>query len=72
MLEISVSHRHILRVLEKENRWLPFDELYRKVQADCDWVAFALELEQLVEQGHVQYDLPCGADTGYYRISQLD
>ena len=71
MFEIGENHRHILRVLEKENRRLTFDELYSKVPCDCDWTAFALQLEQLVEQGEVQYILPCGADVGYYGIVKL-
>lgn len=60
--------KHILEVLEKENRWLTFDELYSKVQSDCDWTDFALQLEQLVEQGYIQYALFRGMDVGCYRI----
>lgn len=63
--------KHILEVLEKENRWLTFDELYRKVPCDCDWTDLALQLEQLVEQGEIQYILPFGADVGYYGIGKL-
>ena len=58
----------ILKILGKESRCLTFDELYRKVQPDCDWVSFAGVLEGLVEQGKVQYTLPYGADVGYYSI----
>ena len=58
----------ILKVLEKEPRCLTFDELYRKVQPDCDWVLFAGVLERLVEQRKVQYTLPYGADVGCYSI----
>ena len=52
----------ILSALKKESRWLTFDELYSKAQCDCDWTDFARQMEQLVEQGEVQYILPCGAD----------
>lgn len=62
------SNEHILRVLAEESRWLTFDELYHKAQPDCDWTSFARVLEGLVEQGKVQYTLPCGADVGYYSI----
>lgn len=68
MVEISVNHRRILRVLEKENLWLTFDELYSKVQCDCDWDDFALQLELLVEQGYIQYALFRGMDVGCYQI----
>ena len=63
--------KHILDVLKKENRWLTFDELHSKVDSDCDWTDFAMQLEQLVEQGEVQYILPYGADVGYYGINKL-
>ena len=63
-------YQHILNVLEKENRWLAFDELFNRIQPDCDWTAFAMQLEHLVEQGKVQYILPYGADTGSYRIRE--
>ena len=59
---------HILKVLEKESRCLTFDELYHKTQPDCDWISFAGVLEDLVEQGKVQYTLPYGADVGCYSI----
>ena len=71
MLKISVSPRHILRVLKKESCWLIFDELYSKAQCDCDWTDFALQLERLVDQGEVQYILPYGADIGYYGIGNM-
>ena len=58
----------ILKVLSEGSRSLPFDELYRKAQPECDWISFAEVLEGLVEQGKVQYTLPYGADTGYYEI----
>ena len=58
----------ILKVLIEESRWLTFDELYSKAQPDCDWISFAGVLEDLVEQGKVQYTLPYGADVGYYSI----
>jgi len=60
----------ILNVLEAENRWLTFDELYSKVQPDCDWIRFALHLESLVDQGLVQLILERGMDDGYYGISR--
>ena len=66
-----VNRESILSVLKKESRWLTFDELYSKVQGNCDWTDFALQLEQLVEQGEVQYSPSCGADIGYYGISEL-
>lgn len=58
----------ILNVLTKEVRRLTFDELYTKTQPGCDWIEFAGVLEDLVEQGKVQYILPYGADVGYYSI----
>ena len=61
----------ILDVLAAEHRWLTFDELYSKAQWDSDWTDFALQLEQLVEQGEIQYILPYGADVGYYGIGEL-
>ena len=61
-----MDHEHILSILDKENRWLTFDELYQKAQSDFDWTVFARVLERLVAQGRVQYVLPCGADVGYY------
>ena len=66
-----VNRESILSALKKESHWLTFDELYSRVQCDCDWTDFALQMEQLVEQGEVQYILPCGADIGYYGISEL-
>ena len=60
------SHERILKTLAKESRWLTFDELYNRVP-DYNWIEFAELLEELVEQGSVQYVLPHGADTGYYR-----
>ena len=68
---MSIHGDRVLRVLEAENRWLTFDELYSRVQCDCDWTDFALQLEQLVEQGEVQYSPSCGADIGYYGIGRL-
>lgn len=64
----SVNPKYILRVLETENRWMTFDELYCNAQSGCDWTGFALQLEYLVKQGIVEYKLPCGMDVGYYRI----
>jgi len=58
----------ILKVLQTEYRWLTFDELYSKVRPDCDWTSFAGVLEELVKQGQVEYTLPYGAETGYYKI----
>lgn len=69
-MEVSKGKR-ILDILKAENYWLTFDELYGKAQIDCDWVLFASLLEQLVEQGQVQYFLPYGADVGYYGIGEL-
>ena len=60
----------ILKVLAEESGWIIFDELYSKVQPDCDWISFAEVLEGLVEQGELQYTLPYGADTGYYNIAR--
>ena len=64
---MTVAER-ILKILAEESRYLTFDELYRKVQPDCDWVSFAGVLEGLVEQGKVQYTVPYGADVGCYSI----
>ena len=64
---MTVTER-ILKVLTEESSCLAFDELYRKAQPECDWVSFAGVLEDLVEQGKVQYALPYGADVGYYSI----
>lgn len=58
----------ILCVLEAENRWLTFDELFSRVHPDCAWTVFAAHLERLVEQGTVVYILPYGADVGSYKI----
>ena len=63
-----MNPRYILRVLETENRWMTFDELYCNAQSGCDWTDFALQLEYLVKKGIVEYKLPCGMDVGYYRI----
>ena len=65
---LSATDRRILDVLAAEHRWLTFDELYSKAQCDSDWTDFALQLEQLVEQGKVQYALLRGMDSGCYRI----
>lgn len=62
------SHERILKALAEESHWLTFDELYDRVRPDYDWIEFAGLLEGLVEQGNVQYILPHGADTGFYRI----
>lgn len=67
-----IDHENILKVLEGEFRWLTFDELYSKAQPDCDWTVFAAVLEELVEQGLVQYMLPRGANTGYYCIGFME
>lgn len=64
----AVMSKHILSTLAEESRWLTFDELYSRAQIDSDWRGFAEVLEGLVEQGRVQYTLPIGADTGFYRI----
>ena len=53
-LKMTVAER-ILKILAEESRCLTFDELYHKTQPDCDWVSFAGVLEDLVEQGKVQY-----------------
>ena len=71
VISLSIHGDRVLRVLDAENRWLTFDELYSMAQCNCDWTDFALQLEQLVEQGEVQYVLPCGADIGYYGIDKL-
>ena len=63
-----MSHKHILKVLEAERRWLTFDELYYLVQCDCSWTDFALQLEDLVGRGEVEYRLSCEMDVGCYRI----
>lgn len=63
----TLNQMHILEVLYAESHSLTFDELYRKAKTSCDWILFAAELEQLVEQGRVQYILPCGADAGCYK-----
>ena len=65
---LSATDRRILDVLAAERHWLSFDELYSKDQCDSDWTDFALQLEQLVKQGDVQYALLHGMDSGYYRI----
>jgi len=67
----TIGSNLIIKILEKENRWLTFDELLVKVQPDCDWVAFAAQLEQLVAQGDIQYALPSGADVGCYGHKEL-
>ena len=61
------SYECILKTLAEESRWLTFDELYHRVRSNYNWLEFAELLEGLVEQGSVQYALPHGADTGYYR-----
>lgn len=66
------SHERILKTLAEESRWLTFDELYNKVRPNYNWIEFAELLEGLVEQGSVQYVLPHGADTGYYRWLRED
>lgn len=63
--------KSILAVLERENRWMSFDELFSRVQPDCGWVVFALQLERMVQCGEVQYILPHGADTGCYGRKDL-
>ncbi len=60
----------ILYVLEAENRWLTFDELFSRVRPGCAWTVFAAHLERLVEQGKVVYTLPYGADVGSYKIKE--
>jgi len=67
----TIDSNLIIKILENENRWLIFDELFKKVQPDCDWIAFAAQLEQFVEQGEIQYTLPSGADVGYYGCKGL-
>ena len=51
----------ILSVLEAEDHWLTFDELFSRVHHDCAWTDFAAHLERLVEQEKVLYVLPYGA-----------
>lgn len=63
---MDIERKFIMKVLEEENRWLTFDELFIKVQPDCDWIAFAAQLEQLVKNRELRYILPSGADVGYY------
>lgn len=63
-------NKAILDVLETENSWLTFDELYNNVQLDCDWIQFALHLEALVDQGFVQYIFVSGIDVSYYGINK--
>ena len=65
-----MERKLILKVLKKENCLLTFDELYEKVQPDCDWITFAHQLERLVEQGAVRYIQSYGSDIGYYRIGR--
>lgn len=75
LLEISKQiniGKRIIDVLEKENRWLTFDELYEKVQPDNDWVNFAAQVEQLVLRHCIQYVLTNGADVGYYGGRKLN
>jgi len=67
----GIGNKSIVKVLEEENRWLTFDELFTRVQPDCDWIAFAAQLEQLVAQGEIQYTLPSGADVGCYGHKEL-
>ena len=69
---LNTTDRRILNVLATEHRWLTFDELYSKAQCDSDWTDFALQLEQLVAQGKVQYALLQGMDSGCYRIKKED
>ena len=59
----------ILSVLEAEDHWLTFDELFSRVHHDCAWTNFAAHLERLVEQEKVLYVLPYGADVVYYSIN---
>lgn len=58
----------ICEFLKGENRWVTFDELYRKIPEHSDWIAFAALLEHLVESGLIQYRLLPGADVGEYKI----
>lgn len=66
----SFDYDRILRVLEMEERWLTFDELFDKVCPSCAWTVFAVHLERLVEKGKVQYILPYGADVGRYKAKR--
>ena len=59
----------ILSVLEAEDHWLTFDELFSRVHYDCAWTNLAAHLERLIEQEKVLYVLPYGADVGYYSIN---
>lgn len=64
----TLYQKRILEILQSGSDWLSFDDLYRKADTDCDWVLFAEQLSQLVEDGRVKYTLPRGADVGYYGI----
>ena len=66
---MSAVDKRILQVLKAERRWMTFDELYTMSQCKCNWVDFALQLEQLVEQGYAQHILLRGMDVGLYRIA---
>jgi len=68
---VAADNSSIVKALEKENRWFTFDELLEKMNPDCDWVAFAAQLEQLVAQGEIQYTLLSGTDVGCYGHKEL-
>lgn len=62
--------KNSVALLDSVSRWQTFDELYSKVQCDCDWTDFVLQLERLVDRGHVEYALSPGMDVGCYRIKE--
>lgn len=66
----GMNHKRILKILELEQRWMTFDELFNAVRPGCEWTEFASYLEDLVSGGRVLYALPSGADVGVYRINQ--
>lgn len=62
----NISNKEIISILETANRWMTFEELSDAITREHSYTSLSLRLQELAEQGKIQYIPASGMDRSWY------
>lgn len=62
----NISNKEIISILETANRWMTFDELSDSIIREHSYTTLSLRLQELAEQGKIQYVPASGMERSRY------
>lgn len=62
----NISNKEIISILETANKWMTFEELSDAIIREHNYIALSVRLQELSEQGKIQYIPASGMDTSWY------